>query len=280
MIKKILVGVCRSPAQAALTPIVVDIASRNQAQITAVALLDSDRLVPVRPPATGVYSSKLDEQKKTLARALEQMVSPLRTLRQSAEEDGVAFQERQVEKSLESSISAVWQFNDLIVLSSAPWYAGEKGPRDATQVLHFLVKGIRPILAISPYAPAHPRMAMVALSGSLESAKAMKHFAQLMPWSNLPVHLVTIGSPKNGEQPDRLLSEAAGYVTAHNLKATTSVLEDSKDRTEVLLREAKAVGADALVLGSSYRRFLSVERFGANARNLLARFEGAIFLSH
>ena len=280
MIKRILVGVCQSPSQFAIAPIVIDIASRNQAVVTGMALLDTDRLVPPRSPTTGVFPSRLKAQADTLTKAYEDVGAPLRNLRESAVAADAVFQEERVESGIDRAIGNAWQFQDLLVISNRPWFAGEKSPRDVTAVLHFLVEGIRPILAVSPYAQSQRKKAMVALSGSLESAKAMKHFVRLGLWPEISVHLVTSGAPKSDKGPEHLLSAAADYATAHGLEATTSVLEDGKDRTSVLVREAEKVGADTLVLGSSYRRFLNMERFGNHAQELLRRFEGVVFLSH
>ncbi len=280
MITRILVGVCRSPAQSAIAPIAVDTAARSQAVLTGMALVDSDRLVPSRPPTTGVFTSKLKEQAETLSRAYEDAGPPMRNLQESAERAGVAFREERIESGLDRTLSSAWQFQDLLLLANRPWLGGEESPRDVSTVLHFLAAGIRPILAVSPFAPSERRKVMVALSGSLESAKAMKHFAQMKPWPDIAVHLVTVGAPKSEKQPERLLSEAADYISSHGLEATTSVLDDAKDRVALLEREAAAVGADTLVLGSSYKRFLAMERFGTHALQLLHRFQGAIFLSH
>ena len=92
--KRIMVGVCRSPAQAAIAPIAIDIALRHQALVTAMALIDPDRVAPGRPPSAGVFPSKIKEQEETLARALEETAGPLRVLRESAARDGVEFLEK------------------------------------------------------------------------------------------------------------------------------------------------------------------------------------------
>ena len=47
--------------------------------------------------------------------------------------------------------------------------------------------------------------ALVAHSGSLESAKALKQFVQLQFYPGTEMHLVTAGSPKSGEAPQVLL---------------------------------------------------------------------------
>ena len=115
------------------------------------------------------------------------------------------------------------------MLSNGPWLGGETAPRDVTQLLHFMVEGIRPILAVPPHAPLQRKKAMVALSGSMESAKALKHFLQLCAWPEISLHLVISGAPKTGGDPERLLAEAAGYVAAYGLDVTTSLLEASKN---------------------------------------------------
>ncbi|MEM7227029.1 MAG: universal stress protein [Pseudomonadota bacterium] len=278
--KRIMVGMCRSPAQVQIAPIAVDLALRSKAVVTVMSLIDPDRVAPRRPPTAGVFPSKIKEQEDNLARALEEVSRPLNALKEAAEREGVEFQTKQVGESLDGSLCDLWQFQDLIVLSNTPWLGGEASPRDVTQVLHFMVQGIRPILSVAPYASLERKKAMVALSGSLESAKALKHFLQLTPWPAISLHLVTSGAPKSGADPEQLLADAAGYVADYGLEVTAARLEAVKNRTEQLLGEAEAVGADTLVLGSSYRKFLTMERFGNHAQQLLAAFKGAVFLSH
>ncbi|MEM7170553.1 MAG: universal stress protein [Pseudomonadota bacterium] len=280
MIKRILAGVCRSPAQSAIVPMVTDLAANHSASVTGLALLDQEKIAPSRPPSTGVFSSKLKEREEVLSQAQQDNVRPLASLREAIEASGQAYDEQQVDGEFDESLRRIWSFQDLLVLSNTPWFAGEKTPRAPITLLQALADGIRPIISVPPYAGTDRQKALVALSGSLDSAKAMKHFVQLRPWPDIALHLVTVGEPKNAHSATELLNDAQGYATAHGFTVSTAALADTKDKTSALFQEAASVGADTLVVGSSYSRFLLREKFGSNVQQILAKFEGAVFLSH
>lgn len=290
MIKRILVGVCRSPAQSAVAPITVSIAARHHACVTAHPMIDANELAPLRPPSTGVFPSKIKARQELFDKAAEELAGPLRAFREQITGAGLAYEERGAvdgaqaaeagAEAFDLTLANAWRFQDLLILSSAPWLAGEKAPRDVTAVLHALANGVRPILAVPPYAAGRCDKAMVALSGSLDSAKALKQFVQLAPWPDMALHLVTAGTPKNGGSAEDLLAEAAAFAQEHGFTVTTAALADAKKRSELLLREASDCGADVLVLGSSISRFLMRERFGTHVQQLTAGFAGPVFLSH
>jgi nucleotide-binding universal stress UspA family protein len=166
------------------------------------------------------------------------------------------------------------------VLSTRPWPLGEASALRETSVLRLIASGVRPVVAVPPHAPAAPDKIAVALSGSLESAKAMKHVLQLGIWPDAGLHLITSAPPKTGEPVEQLLQNAADYAAAYGIDVTTAVIDRPEDRTTAIMDEAAKAGAQALVIGSSYKRFLAVQRFGSHAQELMQKFPGPIFISH
>ena len=166
------------------------------------------------------------------------------------------------------------------MLSTRPWPLGEPSALRETSVLRLIASGVRPIIAVPAHAPAEPNKVAVALSGSLESAKAMKHMLQSGVWPDASVHLIISAPPKSGEPAEQLLRNAAGYAAAYGVDVTTSEIDRPEDRSSAIIGEAVSAGAQALVIGSSYKRFLAVQRFGSHAQELLQKFPGALFVSH
>jgi nucleotide-binding universal stress UspA family protein len=280
MLKRVMVGVCRSPAQEALTSIAVKIAQRHGADITGLAIVDAERVAPVGPVAVGVFSAKLALREEEIDTARDQATEHMSDLRRRVEDAGLTYRQALIEGTTEEILEDVWRFQDLFVLSTRPWPLGEASALRETSVLRLIASGVRPVVAVPPHAPAAPEKIAVALSGSLESAKAMKHVLQLGIWPDAGLHLITSAPPKTGEPVEQLLQNAADYAAAYGIDVTTAVIDRPEDRTTAIMDEAAKVGAQALVIGSSYKRFLAVQRFGSHAQELMQNFPGPIFISH
>ena len=103
---------------------------------------------------------------------------------------------------------------------------------------------------------------LIAYNGSLESAKAMKQFLQTPLWQRLETHLACIGAPKSGEDARLLLFDATDYARSHGVEPHVANPPPGESAWQTLLDHAGEIGADAIVLGSSYRRMLISQRFG------------------
>ena len=121
---------------------------------------------------------------------------------------------------------------------------------------------------------------LIAYNGSLESAKAMKQFLQAPLWHRVETHLACIGQPKTGEDAQKLLGSATDYARSHGVEPHAARLPSGESAWQALLDHAETIGADAMILGSSYRKVLISQRFGRNAINLLRNGKLPLFLSH
>jgi nucleotide-binding universal stress UspA family protein len=280
MLKRVMVGVCRSPAQESLTSLAIDIARRHGAEVTGLAIVDAERIAPVGPVAVGVFSAKIAERDDEIETARDQATEHMAVLRKRVEDAGLKFHQALIEGSTKEILEDVWRFQDVFVLATRPWPLGEGSALRETSVLRLIASGVRPVIAVPPHAPAAPDKVAVALSGSLESAKAMKQMLQSGIWRDAAIHLVTSAPPKSGEPVEQLLRNAADYVAAYGVDVTTAVIDRPEDRSAAIIDEAAKAGAQAIVIGSSYKRFLAVQRFGSHAQELMQKFPGALFISH
>lgn len=280
MIERVLVGVCQSPAQTDLAALAVDIARRADATVTGLAIVDADRIAPVAPAVVGVYSSQIKEREYELGVAHDQANVHISHVRKAAEAAGVAFHELKLEGDSSKVLQDAWRFQDVFVMANRPWPLGEPSALQVTSVLRLIASGVRPVIAVPPGAATVPKTVMVALSGSLECAKSLKNLLQLNIWPDAALHMVTSAPCKTGEPAEHLLENAADYARDFGRQVTTKIIDRPEDRTGALLAAAAKVDAEAIVIGSSYKRFLAVQRFGSHAQELLQRFSGAVFVSH
>jgi hypothetical protein len=151
-------------------------------------------------------------------------------------------------------------------------------PAGSQLVLQLLVHGVRPILAVPKGAPSKLSNYLVALSGSLDSAGAMKQLLQMKLSPKANVHVVTAGSLQSEESTDELISKARKYCEFHGHNTTGTILD--KNGFESIFSEAERVDADLISIGSSYKKFLFKGRFGVNAKAILDRSPIAIFVSN
>lgn len=92
------------------------------------------------------------------------------------------------------------------------------------------------------------------------------------------VHLLTV---EGSVVPGPSAREALGYLEAHGIHATEKTL-DSKGRTagDVILGEARSIGADLLIKGAYTQSRLRQMIFGGATSHVLAKAEIPVLLSH
>ena len=91
MIKRVMVGVCRSPAQESLTSLAIAVAQRHGAEITGLAIVDAERVAPVGPVAVGVFSAKVAQREDEIDTARDQANDHMAIMRKRVEEAGLTF---------------------------------------------------------------------------------------------------------------------------------------------------------------------------------------------
>ena len=103
-------------------------------------------------------------------------------------------------------------------------YKFAEGP--PTDILARLVsRGVRPVLAVAQeYQPI--RRVLLAYSGSIESAKAIKRFMQMQLWPDLSLRIVTAEHPP--DDPQESLANAAAYCRAFGFEAETVQLPGAR----------------------------------------------------
>jgi nucleotide-binding universal stress UspA family protein len=280
MIKKILLVASQDPKTSCHVRTALSIARRNGASVTGFVAVDKDELSNIGPAPIGAFSYRYELAKNRVARGLSTATEAVAGLHAVCQQADVPFIAEQTVGNRDVSLANAWRFQDLAVLSNQVWNPGENEVGDAETLLHFVAMGLRPLLVVPQGFEGEPAKAMISLSGSVDSAKAFKHFVQMQPFGKIPLHIVTVGDPKSGEAPEELLQGAADYGELHGFEVTTARLPKTDRRVQALQDHGRSVGAELFVIGSSYRQFLMMTRFGAHALHMLGSSKYPVFVSH
>lgn len=277
MLSRILVGVSGTQTSAAKLRLALDLAKRHGSEVTALSIVDVERLCQVGAVPLGAghhaerwRAQRIEESHAAAGRAIDAFAAQCRA-------EGVPVRVLTREGDPIDVLIDAWRYHDLCVLGVRSWFDHEVVAEPTRALLKLVAAGVRPLLATTP-ASGPIEKVLVAYNGSLESAKAMKQFAQLRLWPEAALEIVCVGHGKTGEEPAALLGEAAAYCRSHGYTVTTAALEGVA--RDVLLEHTRAIGADLIVLGSSFKKVLTLHRFGTNALTLLKTSEQPLFLSH
>jgi nucleotide-binding universal stress UspA family protein len=145
-------------------------------------------------------------------------------------------------------------------------------PHDA--LVRLVHAGVRPLIAVAK--EFHPvRRVLIAYSGSMESAKAMKRFVQMRLWPEVKFRIVTF--QHQVDKAEQLVGDAADYCRAHGIEPEEAYVPGSPK--DGLLPYASQWGADLIVVGNSARNLLLRRIFGETALHVIRHADRPLFLA-
>jgi nucleotide-binding universal stress UspA family protein len=146
-------------------------------------------------------------------------------------------------------------------------------PDPEAQILGLVMAGVRPVIAVSREF-RHVSRVLIAYSGTMESAKAMKRFVQLRLWPDAHLRIVTFNP--SDSNADKLVHDAADYCRAHGFQVEW---QTNPGDPKVLLFAAAALWqADMIVMGNSARSVFLRRALGDTALEAIRRAEIPLFL--
>jgi nucleotide-binding universal stress UspA family protein len=252
MIKRILVGLGGTPFTAVSTHCATELARLHDAQTTGVTVVDLNKLGKVGPvPAgAGIYAQRMRErQARVTKEGVETAIAAFKS--HCSAQQVVCRRIEYEQKDPFTAMIAEARYNDLTIfgLRSIFDYGFTSDPDKA--IVKLVTQGVRPILAVADnYRPV--KKALIAYSGSMESAKAIRHFLHLRPWPDVKLHIVHF--KESGDAEQFLVKDAADFCQAHGFEARTDMI-DGQARTD-LLPFAQDVDADLIVMGNSVQKTL------------------------
>jgi nucleotide-binding universal stress UspA family protein len=274
MIKRILVGLGSTPFAAIATQRAIELAQRHRATLTGVTIVDPERLAHVGPVPSGARDAVQKFREPRIKVTQEQVEASVKMFESACADGGVNYTVRRETGASFDLIISRARYNDLMIfgLRGLFDYGAVDEPRDA--LTRLITEGVRPIIAVSQRF-REIRRVLIAYSGSMESAKAMKRFTQLRLWPNVTLKIVHYG--KDTDEAKQLLTDAAHYCRSHGFE--TEVQHFTGSVREQLLKHAAEWQTDLIVMGNSARRVLIHHVIGNTTLHVIRNADLPLFLS-
>ena len=275
MIKRILVGLGGTPFTTTATRWATELGDLHQAQLTGVTVVDSKHLGKIGPvPAGGeAYAQRMREKKQQITQ--EGIDQAIAAFKQHCSEQQVVCRRIEYEKAdpFAAMISEA-RYNDLTIFGLRSIFDyGFTSDADKA-IIKLVTQGVRPILAVAEaYRPI--KKALIAYSGSMESAKAIRHYLHLNPWPGIKLHIVHFNH--GPEKEPFLLKDAADFCEAHGFEVQTEMV-DGHARMD-LLPYAHDNKADLIVMGNSVHKTLIRSLLGDTVLETIKSADVPLFLS-
>ncbi|MBX3424512.1 MAG: universal stress protein [Pirellulales bacterium] len=274
MIKRILVGLGELAHSRSAAAKGVELARAHGAELTGVTLFDPDRLDdsgPV-PIGGGAYAKELEESR--LKAAAEGIAVATEAFLSCCEKAGLASRVIHEKGDPLTQLAAHARYHDLIVCGLHGLFEHGVINEPSDLIAKIVQAGIRPIVAVT--AEDRPvKRVLIAYSGSMESAKTMKRFAQLGLWRDASLRIVTFNDdPVLGNEH---LADAAEYFHAHGLRPKVECVH--ADPQDHLMEYAGQVGADLIVMGNSAKSLILRRIFGETALHVMRNTNVPLFLA-
>ena len=275
MIKRILVGLGGTPFTTVATKIATELGDLHQAQLTGVTVVDTNKLDKVGPVPAGAaaYAQRMRERKAQITQeGTEKAIAAFKA--HCSEQQVVCRRIMYEQKDPFAAMISEARYNDMNIfgLRSIFDYGFTSDPDKA--IIKLMTQGVRPILAVAEnYRPI--KKALIAYSGSMESAKAIRHFLHLNPWPGVTLHIVHF---KEGQEREPfLLKDAAEFCEAHGFKVKTEMVEGHARSN--LLPFAQKTNADLIVMGNSANKALLQRLLGDTVLETIKSADRPLFLS-
>ncbi len=273
MLKRILVALTGTPGGITAVRNAVDLARGHDAQLTGITLVDPRKIRNVGsvPIGAGAVAKELREHRMAVVH--EQMDEAIEQFRSACQAADVTHRVAVEEGNPCSLLLDLSRYHDLVTFG-VPGMLAFGHPCKSQGLLGPLVKnGVRPLLAV-PFEYRPIRRVMIAYSGSRESAKAMKRFAQIDAWPGVTLDIVTFHQPEH--VATRLLDDAADYCEDRGFNVQTA--HSSSKPREGLLQYAAKHDFDLIVMGYSLRSKLRQRLMGETGLHVLRHTERPVFL--
>ena len=273
MIKRILVGLGDVAYSKVATQYAISMARQHGGMLTGVTLFDVDRLDRTGPvPVGGVeFAKELREHRMKVTR--EVIGQTTAEFEEACKAASVPYRILHEKGDPFEAMVSCSRYHDLMICGLKNLFEHGVIQEPPAELIRLVKEGVRPLLAVTDqYRPIN--RVLIAYSGSAESAKTMKRFAQLNLLPDVTVRIVTFEHSK--DHADELLFDAADYLRAHGFEPETAFVPNNPAKH--LLPYADDWNADLIVLGNSARNLLMRRIFGATALHVIQHTDRPLFL--
>ena len=264
MLKRILLGLGDKEHSGSKIRYAIDLAQQHSARITAVTILDTDRLnyVGPVPMGGGAAAEELRQHRHTVAG--EKISEVAEYFEKCCRDADVEFTLLREEGDPFKILSQQARFQDLMLFGLTGIFdyglVTDQDEKPIDLLIRFIRAGVRPILAVDEeYRPLN--RILIAYSGSMESARTVKHLT----------------FDTNDDLGNLRLKEVEGYCRDYGVSIETKFVHGAPKGH--ILEEADDFGADVIVMGNSAKSLLSRKIFGETALYCLNHADRPVFLN-
>lgn len=276
MIKRILLGIGGTPFTGVAIQRAVELCKIHEAQLTAVTVVDEERLGRVGPIPAGAGAAAVELREHRVAATCERIEEAVDVLKTACDESDVqVIVHREQGKPFDLMVQYA-RYHDLSVFGLRSMFEydvlGTVDVKPADILSRMVLGGVRPIVAVSEQFRAIRRV-LIAYGGSVRAAETMKQFIRLTPWPDVSLRLLSCSADM--PDADRRLSDASIYCRQHGFEPELKYRSGSPGKE--ILSEAAEWDADLIVLGVSRGSIFSRAVFGTTALHVLRNADRPLF---
>lgn len=274
MLRRILVGLGGTDYTISAINQAVALAMSHNAEVTGVSVIDKSRLSYVGPIPLGAgqYAHELADDR--LEKAKERVEWAEKEFTEACRAAGVRHHVLHEEGEPFTLMIDQARYHDLMIFGLQSLFEYDLIPDPQDALVRLVQSGVRPLIAVAKgFYPV--KRVLVAYSGSMESAKAMKRFVQMRLWPDAKLRIVNFDT--DTAKAKRLVGDAANYCRAHGFETEeATVAGSSKDQ---LLPYAEEWNADLTVIGNSAKNIILRRIFGETALHAIRNATRPLFLA-
>jgi len=275
MLKRILLALGGTPFSTTAVRRSIELARAHDAEIVAVTVLDTHywkNALGSWLSASETMAMAESKPWQAAERRLERVVGEFREACDAAE---VGCTLIEPDERPFDALASAWRYADLVIFGLRGLFDYNLVPEPDATIAQLIRQGVRPVFADAKvYRPI--RRILIAYSGSMESAKAMKQLVHMRLWPSADVRLACFG--KDADEAAQLVGDAAAYLRAHGHTPTTDIVE--APAREALLPYADQHDTDLIVLGDGFRNLLLRDLLGDTMSHVIRESNRALWLSH
>jgi nucleotide-binding universal stress UspA family protein len=275
MLRSVLVGVDGSPGGDAALELALRWARPSAALVVGLGVVDVPAIFRPEPVPIGASSFTELIHVARLARARRGVEQYMARFTLRCAEAGVAHKLLEEEGQPAELILAEAQRCDLVLLGRETHFrfATQVAPCDTlTRVLR---AAPRPVVAV-PARLGGGTSVVVAYDGNPRAARALQAFQASGLAGSRKVHILSVGN--DHQETARNAARAAEYLASHSVLATPHVLTPAVPVADVVLRQARGLNAEFVVMGCYARPALLEYFMGSVTRTVLRGTSVPLFL--
>lgn len=278
---RLVVGLDGTPYADATTRVACSIAEALNGTAVGVAVTDEPGIeASSRGAGIGAYAYAKMVREQRFANASERAAEFLRGFEATCADSGVPFELAHRAGVPFQCIVDEGRYADLIVVGSRTHFHFETSDSDGDTLRRLMNVCVCPVLAVPKDIESRPTRAVIAIDGSIQSARAMRAYVSLIGRADSPPAITLLHVGENSDEDNQVqLETAKRYVESYGLEADIRIREGKPSREIEAL--ADELGDSMIVMGAYGRRGVIRDIFfGSTAAQIIKSQRVPLFVYH